>query len=110
MSGLGTRGSVASAGAPLPDPPPQTAWGRENGGTGRRAMKLSPLREQFARGAALRGARRRMSKRGESDLDLPQGFLGEVASIRAGGGAAACEGFCRSAMTLPIRSPMPVPA
>ena len=42
--GLDDRHWSASASAPLPDPPPQTAWGRENGRKARRSgIEFSPL-------------------------------------------------------------------
>ena len=44
--------ALASAGGPLPGPPPQTAWGRENGTKPPGAIEvhtLSRLRERVAR-------------------------------------------------------------
>jgi hypothetical protein len=52
---------VPAAGAPLPDPPPQTAWGRENGGVSAGfAMQFSPSpRGTSGEGAGGRGPRGR---------------------------------------------------
>src|SRR5688572_23922210 len=49
MDGCGLAGFRRRPGAPLPDPPPQTAWGRENGvSCGVAGVRHGPPANEFA--------------------------------------------------------------